>query len=253
MRAIKSYKYVTLDATGTLMRPREPIGRIYLVYWQRLTGQKLATNSKNAMEEEISTRFLVAFHRRSLARPNFGRAEAPNLDHTAYTWWRELILDSLPSELVAPLDSDAKDTFTKELYAHYATGEAWHVFDDVRPTLNILRDKRVPMAVVSNFDERLPQILQDLELSSYFETITTSWDEGVMKPDAVIFDRTFRRLGIENDVLFTEVLHVGDHAKRDYRGALAIGAQARVIHRGSTPPPDGIPHEHVLSSLAEMC
>ena len=75
------------------------------------------------------------------------------------------------------------------------------------------------MAVVSNFDHRLPNILQDLEIYDYFENVTTPSETGVAKPDRRIFDAALEGLGEPG----RRSIYVGDRAIEDVAGARRAG------------------------------
>lgn len=252
------WRAVTLDATGTLLRPREAIGATYVRFFQETMHQQLSSERSERAAAHINCRFPLVFEQQAVRKPNFGRAMngdgGSNERPTASAWWSELILDTLPAELSREMSDDDARQFTTDLYAFYATGEAWHVFDDVRPTLDALCNQGVPLGVISNFDERLDAILRDLALREYFEVVTTSWAHGEMKPHASIFTSTFAALlnrpGNESvpAIFAHDVLHVGDHRERDYHGSRAVGAQARWLQRHPKDPADVNPR-HIIPSL----
>ncbi|KAF1313393.1 Ubiquitin-specific protease, partial [Globisporangium splendens] len=262
------WKYVALDATGTLIRPRVSIGRTYVDHFQQIARYALSSERRERAEEHVNRHFPIAFSALSAAKPNFGKhtvVARHDTPATAFSWWSELILDVLPSELVREMPDDVAHQFTSNVYAHYASGEAWHVFDDVRCVLDHLRDDGVALGVISNFDERLEGILQDVTLREYFDVVTTSWCQGVMKPDVSIFTTTFAQLkrhhekpssaeSLNSDAVWTydDVLHVGDHQVRDYHGARATGVHARWLQRHVHKEHVDVPLEHTISSLQEL-
>jgi putative hydrolase of the HAD superfamily len=75
------------------------------------------------------------------------------------------------------------------------------------------------MAVVSNFDHRLPNILQDLDILDYFKNVTTPTKIGVAKPDRRIFDAALEGLGDPT----RRAVYVGDRAVEDVAGARKAG------------------------------
>ncbi|KAJ0399165.1 hypothetical protein P43SY_007314 [Pythium insidiosum] len=222
------WRYITLDATGTLLRPREHIGRSYVAHWQRVAGVSLGSERRRAAEGQVAARFLPVFRELARRSPNFGRATASD---SAFAWWRALILDVMPADELAPHSMAVRDRFARELYDFYATADAWHVFEDVAPALQAWRDAGVTLGVISNFDERLPRVLDELALLQSFDVVSTSWHHGVLKPSTQIFERTF--LALARGRRPARVLHVGDDITRDYEGARAAGADARWLWRRS--------------------
>jgi beta-phosphoglucomutase-like phosphatase (HAD superfamily) len=70
------------------------------------------------------------------------------------------------------------------------------VFPEVPAVLAALRARGVRLAIVSNWDSRLPALLDRVGLSPWFDAILVSGIEGVEKPAPEIFLRAARRLGV---------------------------------------------------------
>jgi len=88
-------------------------------------------------------------------------------------------------------------------------------------------DDGVRLAVVSNWDSRLPQVLEMLELTAYFEQVAVSHLEGVEKPDPQIFHRVLERM----DIGPQGAVHVGDVPELDLDGARAAGIDGVLVDR----------------------
>jgi putative hydrolase of the HAD superfamily len=114
-----------------------------------------------------------------------------------------------------------------ELFAAFAEPSVWFVYPEVRAVLAELRRRKLPLAVVSNWDSRLPGLLSGLDLDRYFDAILVSAIEGVEKPSPVIFERAAARLGVP----VPACLHVGDSPLDDYRGAASCGIAAVLLDR----------------------
>lgn len=54
----------------------------------------------------------------------------------------------------------------------------------------------------------LESVLDDLNISQYFQAMSFSEEEGVEKPDPVIFSRTLEKLAFQGSG--SDVLHIGD-------------------------------------------
>ncbi|KAG7394414.1 Haloacid dehalogenase-like hydrolase domain-containing protein 3 [Phytophthora boehmeriae] len=252
MAARRTWRYVTLDATGTLLRPAEPTGETYLRYWEQASGQRLSSARRSAAVAALTTRFLVEFRKLSTKKPNFG---ADGVATSAYPWWHELVLNVMThAGVAANVPEQIAERYTWELYTHFAQPEAWTVFPDVLPALEILATRGVAMGVISNFDERLGSLLVGLGLSDFFQVATISFREEQMKPDASIFLKTFDKLRGESGKVAThEFLHVGDHVTRDYKAAIAVGAQGKLVWRSKSGTLNsGICQRDVVRSLREI-
>jgi FMN phosphatase YigB (HAD superfamily) len=80
----------------------------------------------------------------------------------------------------------------------------------------------VPVAIVSNSEGRLAELVAEIEPDARFSVIADSGKLGFEKPDPRIFHFAAERIGVEA----RELLHVGDAWETDVRGALDVGARA---------------------------
>ncbi|OWZ19038.1 Ubiquitin-specific protease [Phytophthora megakarya] len=239
----RAWRYVTFDATGTLLRPAESPGVTYLRFWETTAGQSFSSSRRSALGAALTSHFPLEFSLQSRRHPNFG---ADGVRLNAYPWWHELIVNVMKHE-VPVAHSEQTERFTRDLYAHFSRPEAWQVFDDVRPTLETLSQKDVRMGVISNFDERLEPLLVALELRSFFEVVTASFTQPQMKPHASIFQSTFQILqGQKVDA--SSCLHVGDHVTKDYKAAKAWGAQAKLVMRTEGQTPSDVEETDVIET-----
>ena len=85
-------------------------------------------------------------------------------------------------------------------------------------TVAALRRRGLELAVVSNWDVGLRELLDRIAAASYFTTIVTTAKAGAPKPDPAVFRLALARLGVEP----SRALHVGDEPE-DERGAAAAG------------------------------
>lgn len=108
----------------------------------------------------------------------------------------------------------------KKLYDTFATARRWRVLPGVRETLSFLRSAGLPLAVVSNFDGRLVQVLAELDLGP-FAAVVTSAQVGRAKPDPAPLLSACTAMGVSPG----EVLHLGDSKRED--GGMCDTAGAR--------------------------
>jgi putative hydrolase of the HAD superfamily len=147
--------------------------------------------------------------------------------------------------------SDVFEPFAKTLpaglfdsiYEAFREPSAWFVFPDVRATLEELRRMKIRLAVASNWDERLPDLLGALGLEHSFERLFVSYFHGSVKPAPEFFSRAAATMKLAPE----QILHVGDDTDEDFEGASAAGMRAVLVDRSRpTNPPNRI------SSLAEL-
>lgn len=111
---------------------------------------------------------------------------------------------------------------TRELYDRFARAEAWQVEAGARATLGELKFRGLGLGVVSNWDERLPLLLERVGLAPFFDVVAVSSLVGVEKPHPGIFRFALERLGVAPE----EALHVGDSQRDDVEGAEGAGMRA---------------------------
>jgi putative hydrolase of the HAD superfamily len=96
-----------------------------------------------------------------------------------------------------------------------------------------LRAQGISVGLISNWDRRLRRIFDGLGLMPMLDTVVSSAEVGLRKPDPRIFELACARVGAEP----SECAHVGDHEYADIIGAEAVGMQAVLIDRhGGTAP-----------------
>jgi putative hydrolase of the HAD superfamily len=212
MRQDDRLQAVTLDATGTLFHcPR--LGEIYAdVLGRHGVGVEASEAGRlvRLVWQELGCSAEPA-HDRFGAHPEGERG-----------FWRQM-LDRVCEYLGAPASPFA----AAELFHRFAQAEAWEVYPEVPAALHALAADGLRLAVVSNWDHRLPSLLGQMGLSGHFATIVYSAAVGVEKPHPGIFARALSVLG----VAAPRALHVGDRRVEDAEGAEAVGMRGLLLSR----------------------
>jgi len=100
----------------------------------------------------------------------------------------------------------------------------------------------VTVAVVSNSEGRLVELLTEIGIADAFAAIVDSGRLGIEKPDPRIFDHVLDRVGGSR----VHAVHVGDSWSTDVAGALAAGWRAIWYGRRATAVTDdrvGVAHD----------
>jgi putative hydrolase of the HAD superfamily len=203
MTRISKIEAITFDVGGTLIKPWPSVGHVYA---------EVAANHgvERVSPEVLNHRFGMAWQ--ATKNFNHGRDE-----------WAALV-----DQTFAGLgDEPPSQTFFPELYDRFTQPGAWHVFEDVVPTLEALAASGTRLGIISNWDERLLPLLERLRLHTYFDAIVVSCDVGFAKPSPVIFEHAAKKLGVAPEF----ILHVGDSLQHDVTGAASAGFQTRLIDR----------------------
>ena len=209
---------VFFDAAGTLFEAREPIGRTYA---------RLARDfGLDASEHAVDASFRRAFG----AAPGlaFGLGHGHDeLRRLEREWWRRRV-----SETFAPLGKFRDfDAYFDALFSYFADPAHWIADVEAAPVLQRLKSDGLKLGVISNFDFRLYRILDGLELTRYFDSITISSEAGYAKPRREVYDAALARAGITA----RDAMHVGDSEHLDFAPAAARGIAAVLIDRENGP------------------
>lgn len=246
-----------LDAAYTLIHPTERVGLAYSRHLASATGITIDP-------DEMHTAFRSVF----AATPPPDYSLHPFGHAAERAWWSELVAAVLTSfgGPAAELSSSRLTTVDQEpaianqcdstegnegktedgtfasffdsLYDHFSTPAAWTLYPDTVEFLEAA-GKLGPLAVVSNFDDRLAPILDGLGIGPCFEQILTSADARARKPDRAIFDLALDRMNCAPN----ETFHCGDNYEADFAGATAVGLRAFHLQRP----------EHTLFDFLEFC
>ena len=119
------------------------------------------------------------------------------------------------------------DAVLADLHRTFDDPAHFHLFPDALPTLHALREYGYRLGIISNWDHRLFSIVEQLNLTSYFETVTASSAVGVAKPGRGIFTTALAAMKVPAQAC----LHVGDSFIDDYQGATAAGLRAVLLDR----------------------
>ena len=119
-----------------------------------------------------------------------------------------------------------------ELRAVFSKADAWKIYPEAREVLGELGERGVRLAVVSNWDSRLPTLMKTLDLDGHFEFLIYSAEIGCEKPHPAIFTRAIEEMGIEP----SRAVHIGDRLDEDYTGARSAGLKALLLNRSPGDP-----------------
>ncbi len=204
---------LSFDANGTLFAPRD-LGEVY--------REVLSRHGVDAEAAELEGLVHLVWQEMSCAVP-FGTDRFAAHPGGARGWWADFL-----ERMLAHLGRGRPDRFAAaELFDRFASASAWRVFPEVSPVLAEMGRMGLGIVVVSNFDERLPRIGEELGLGSAVQAWIYSQQVGVEKPHPAIFRVAAEVLGVSPE----RVLHVGDRQREDVEGALAVGMRAVLLDR----------------------
>jgi putative hydrolase of the HAD superfamily len=207
-------KWVVFDSTGTLMTPYPSVGEVY----HRLSMQY--GSSRTVEEIQVRAKQAMATH---FGRPDAPQHGPPTNEAMERSRWQRIVYESL-SDLPAADQESAFDT----LWEHFAMPTAWRLFPEVDATLRRLYSAGIEVAVASNFDSRLYQIMRSFDATRNLQHILVSAQLGWSKPDPRFFIAAARHLNIVDP---QHVLMIGDDLLNDVAASRAAGWHAELVNR----------------------
>lgn len=214
---------VLLDAYGTLLEMHDPAPRLRALLADAGHHHPEAVVA-SALREEIA--FYRVHHDR-------GR-DAPSLAALRRECARVLASglggDAPPADHLVPILVESL---------------RFSLYPDVLPALDALAAAGVPVAVVSNWDCSLPDVLASLGVAGRFAAVVVSAVVGARKPEPAIFRHALERLGVAPEA----ALHCGDLPAADCEGARRARIRAVLLDRSGSRPDASCPR---IATLAEL-
>ncbi|MGD2063107.1 MAG: HAD-IA family hydrolase [Nitrospirota bacterium] len=201
------------DAVGTLFQVKGSVGDVYRRVATRHRPEIDAADLDTAFHEVIQASRPLRFPGLSGAR----------LHQIETQWWYDVVYKVF-GRFDLLLDFDE---YQRDIYEVFRSAEGWELYPETQETLVALRERGYKLAVVSNFDSRLPDVLAALGIADLFDDVIFATLYGLAKPDAELFRIPLRHL----DVAAETVVHVGDHMEEDVAGSRAVGLRPILVSR----------------------
>lgn len=235
---------VTLDAFGTLYRPREGIAIQYLQV-AKSWGLHI-----NANIDEFNQSFKQAFQAQYSRSPNYGKATGVRPE----TWWADVVNATFRPLITA--EERIPENLSSSLFHHFSSKEGYELYPDTIPFFQQLKQwkqnlapdlgvKNVVVGVVTNSDPRVARVLQSFGLTigqsgkesipNDIDFVSASYETGHEKPSPAAFAKAeqmaWTTLGLpqirgqsSDDVVSNAIkVHIGDHLHKDYWAAIRSG------------------------------
>ena len=165
------------------------------------------------------------------------RTQSQSVD---YNYWHTYY-----SQLLDSMNISNDDLLGALIKASRQSGSWDQVVPGTRDVLESLRAK-YRLAVISNSDGGISNLLHRCGIGECFECITDSRHAGCEKPDAKIFRSALGQLGVAPE----ESMYVGDVYSVDYIGAHGAGMQAILFDVSGTYLDRPLPRVASLQELA---
>ncbi|MEZ4279233.1 MAG: HAD-IA family hydrolase [Myxococcota bacterium] len=204
---------VVFDATGTLIEPRESVGTVY---------------ARAALAEGIrlpAWRLDDAFVRVLRASPPLAAAAASGVNAAERAaaetaWWIDRVRQVFQAT-DSTVEFRAPKAFALSLFETYRRPESWRERPGARALLEALSRAGLRLGLASNFDHRLPEILEGLDLIGFFDAVEIPSRRGRAKPDRAVFEALGEALSAGLD----ELAYVGDDTPEVLAAIAALGVR----------------------------
>jgi putative hydrolase of the HAD superfamily len=222
---VSQFEAVLFDAGDTLIRLSGS--------GEALLHRAAATLGVDALDpEEVAEVWSRVLDRSSTAEELAKGRDLSNSRHREV--WMALY-DAAGCERLAP-------GLSEELYGLTVSAESWEAFPDTLPTLKALRERGLPVGIVSDTGFDLRPAMDLLGLSPFIDTVVMSFEYGVCKPAARVFLTACDQLHVHPE----RTLMVGDNPLTD-SGAVAAGMYVFLLPRPAKTGPRGL--GHILSLI----
>jgi putative hydrolase of the HAD superfamily len=213
---------VLFDAAETLFTTRGSVGEIY--------GRVAREFGCTAPFHEIQSAFARQF-----------RHSGPLSTTAEKAWWRDVVFRVF-SDVGMVRDFNR---FFEKVYDQFRDSRAWILFPETHEVLGELKERSVKLGVISNFDSRVYEVMRELEILAYFNSVTISSEVGYAKPDPEIFAAAARSLNIPPE----RILLIGDSLHADVLAARRAGMKSILIDRENRHPDTDVER---IGSLKEV-
>lgn len=135
-----------------------------------------------------------------------------------------------------------------DLHKYHSASNLWeYVPNAALPPIEALRARGLRIVVVSNANGTLRAHLDRLGLTSRFDVVLDSADEGVEKPDPRFFEIALSKSGAAK----ATTIHVGDLYYVDVAGARAAGLRGVLLDEANLRPDADCPRVQSLDELVQ--
>ncbi|EDY80591.1 haloacid dehalogenase-like hydrolase, putative [Verrucomicrobiia bacterium DG1235] len=224
-------KAVTFDAAHTIYHPYPSVGQIYREVMQRHGLDYEAT--------ELQAGFRRAF--RSVSKDK----AIVDGERREWSYWKAIVAESISQLDPQP---DDFDSLFQELWDEFSHGHRWKPEASARETISELRKKGYQTALLTNWDSRVRNVVDETDFANLFDHLFISSEIGHEKPDPEIFRHCQTALQLEPP----EILHIGDSLQHDIQGAQAAGWQTLRITDEPSHQANGYRHIAKLSELLPL-
>ncbi len=228
---------VLFDAVGTVLFPQPHVVDAYLEHGIRFNSR--------LTREQVATRFAKARAELFGVGNRHSQAESQNggllsSDEIEREMWFQLVKQIYD-------DIRQVDELFEALWKHFATPENWQIYDDVVECFRQLKKQDAIIAIASNFDSRLLNIVKKKTELHLVDHIFCSSQIGFRKPDPRFYDSIQSAIRSACPIQRLQFAMVGDDLENDCDAPARLGWPSFHLNRKSLASPT-----NSIASLVEL-
>lgn len=228
---MKNTNTIFFDAADTLFYIKEGLGNTYASVAKK--------HGANPDPKLLRKAFSKAFP--SAPPLAFGGVSDEERKVLEKNYWRDIV-DNVYQEVGM---FEGFDAHFDELFEVFRS-DAWAIFPETKDILETLKENNYRLGIISNFDSRVYDVMNNLEIREYFDTFVISSEAGHAKPNPNIYHLALRQIGADPK----ECIHIGDNIQNDFHGPRALGIQALLLDRENEH--ESIGDQHKITNLGDI-
>lgn len=198
------FRAVLFDAAETLFTTRGSVGQIY-----RSVARKYGSAvSIEAIEASFREHF---------------KGAGPLSPEDQKRWWKDIVYRVFNDVGMV----EDFDHFFDEVYETFRDSQGWVLFPETLEVLQELKNRGLKLGVISNFDNRIYNVMESLHIRHFFDVVVLSSETGYSKPDPEIFEAAIDAIGFPA----SDILLVGDSVDDDVKAGIRAGLTSILIDR----------------------
>ncbi|MGB2693517.1 MAG: HAD-IA family hydrolase [Thermodesulfobacteriota bacterium] len=222
---------IFFDAADTLFYIKEGLGKTYASVAKKHGANPDPNHLRKAFSKAFSSAPPLAF----------GGVSDEERRVLEKNYWRDIV-DNVYQEVGM---FEGFDAHFDELFEVFRS-DAWAIFPETKDILETLKEKNYRLGIISNFDSRVYDVMNNLEIREYFDTFVISSEAGHAKPNPNIYHLALRQIGADPK----ECIHIGDNIQNDFHGPRALGIQALLLDRENEH--ESIGDQHKITNLGDI-
>ena len=219
-------KTVTFDVGQTILTAFPSVGSVY--------AEVSRANGVDADPAVVEKRFFEAWGACKRDRLAQGQLVYGASHDEAKVFWYGILDEVFMDKTLSP---QLRRNLVESLYNVFAHPRRWRLVNGFKGALETCRRNGLGVGLISNWDLRLRDLLNDMGILDAVDFAVISAEEAVEKPDPEIFNKAAGLADCPAD----RILHVGDSWVEDVAGAVGAGFNVAWFNPNGVALPDELP------------